>query len=904
MRELLRRVWRLARWRRFHDELAEEMDVHRAMAQCDLEGRGVDPAEAAAAARRAFGSATLANDQSRDVWIPSALQGLGQDLRLAARALIANRLVSAVAISSLALGIGANTAIFSIINSLLLRSLAVPEPARLQLVTDAFPNHIRAWSYPIWMQVRLRPELFHRAAAWSSTQFNLSSGGEAQLVEGLWASGSFFETVGVRTLVGRTLSDADDQRGGGPAGPVAVISARFWQRQFAGAPDVIGQPLRLDGVPFTIVGVAAAEFSGPEIGRRFDVAVPIADEPLMRGRDSFLDSSGTSFLTIIARLRADQTVESATAELRRAQPQIRDATLGDYGRFSSREAIDRYLSSPFTLAPGATGFSSGLRERYERPLATVMAVVALLLFVACVNIANLLAARAMVRRPELSLRLALGASRWRLSRQLLAESAVLYGIGAVGGVAVASWGSRVLVSRLSGAADAVFLDTSLDVRVLAFALAMTVLATLVSGTAPAFQASRLALMDALKQQKRTTAVGRCGALAGWPLIVQVALSLVLMVAAGLFVRTFVALTKRPLGFDPSHVLAAKLDVHRATNDSAQRALLYERIRQAVRVSPGVTEAALSLTTPVGNGQFTPRIEIARIADTQGPVWGNLISPGWFATFGTPLIDGRDLTAQDRGGAQRVAVVNEAFARKFANGGSPIGGTFTLYPRTERTLGPIEIVGVVRDAVYASLRTPPPPTFYLPLAQFDYLTDLGIRSINLSIRTQTDSPMALTKTVAAALASVDPEIVVTFRPFAEQIDGALAQERVTAALAALFGALALLLSGIGLYGVTAYAVGTRRAEIGIRIALGAASGGIVRLVLSRAAMLVAIGVLIGGGISLWASRFVASLLYGLDPRDPATLIGAVVVLTSVAALAAWLPAARASRIDPAIVLRYE
>jgi ABC-type antimicrobial peptide transport system permease subunit len=290
------------------------------------------------------------------------------------------------------------------------------------------------------------------------------------------------------------------------------------------------------------------------------------------------------------------------------------------------------------------------------------------------------------------------------------------------------------------------------------------------------------------------------------------------------------------------------------------------------------------------------------ADARGPVWANLVSPGWFSTFGTAIIAGRDLTDRDRKGAPRVAVVNEAFARKLAGGENPIGRTFTVYPRTARALGPIEIVGVAADAVYASLREPATPTFYVPLAQFDYLAELGIRSINLSVRTTTGSPMGLTRSVATALVGVNPQLALTFRPLAEQVRMSLTQERLIAMLAALFGALALLLAGLGLYGVTSYAVSQRRAEIGIRMALGAAPAGVVLLVLSRLAFLVGSGVILGAGVSLWMSPLLATLLYGLGPRDPITLAGAAGILAGVGASASWFPAWRASRIDPAAVLR--
>lgn len=832
------------------------------------------------------------------------IEGSWRDLWLACRTLTASPIVALATIASLALGIGANTAIFSVVNGLLLRTLPVREPGRLVLITDSKTDHVRAWSYPVWSEIRQRPELFERAAAWSFTRFNLSPAGETEFINGILASGSFFDTLGVSAFLGRTFSDRDDVRGGGADGAVAVISYGFWHRRYGAAPDIVGRQLTLDNVPFTIVGVTLPQFSGPEVGRMFDAIVPIGTEPLVRGTDSFLDDSGVTFLTMIARLGPNQPVEAATAGLRQVQARIREATLGEVGRFGSRDAIERYLAAPFALVSGATGFAGArdLRALYQRPLLTLMVVVGLLLFIACVNVANLLVARAIARRHELSLRLALGASRGRLVRQLLAESAVLYGIGAVGGLLIAAWGSRALVGQLSTSVETVFLNASIDRRVLAFTVGITVVTTFLFGTAPAFRASGVAPIDALKEQPRTVAGRAKHSLSDWLIVAQVALSLVLVFAAGLFVRTFVSLSQRPLGFDAASVLVVNLDAHRTINEAARRLALYDRTREAVRALPDAAGAALSLTSPLGRGQFTPLVEIQGVSDTRGPVWANLISPGWLGTFGIPLVAGRDLTDRDRAGAPRVAIVNEAFARKFGQGKSPVGLTLTLYPRTPRALGPIEIVGVVGDAVYASLRDQAPPTFYVPLAQFDFLPELGIRSINLEVRSRSASTASLTRSITAAVGQIDPQLSLTFRPLTTQVADALTQERLIARLSACFGGLGLLLAGLGLYGVTTHSVTNRRSEIGIRIALGASAGSVARLVLTRAALLVAAGSLLGAAVSLWASKFVARLIYGLPPRDLTTLMASAAVLVVVAAWAAWIPTRRAIRTDPASILR--
>jgi predicted permease len=881
-----------------HD-LDEELRFHLDHQAAAYEKAGLDRAEALRRARLEFGGLDQIKEEYRDTLGVRLFDTIRRDLRLGVRALRATPIVSAVAVLSLALGIGANTAIFSIINSLVLRSLPVSEPDRLVLVSDT-TDHARAWSYPIWLQIHQRSELFEDSAAWSFTRFNLASGGgETQFVDGLWVSGSFFRTLGVAPVLGRLLSTTDDRRTAIDA-PVAVVSYGFWQRRFGGAADVIGRTITLDGAVFTIVGVTPQAFFGAEIGRAFDVAVPLAAEPLSRGRETYLDSVSTSFLTIVGRLRRDQSFDAATGGLRQAQPAIRAATSAELSSFGGA-AVDRYLKAPFVLLPGATGFegASDLRGRYARPLWTMLGVVAIVLMIACVNVANLLMARANARQHELSLRVALGASRWDLVRQLLAESLLLSAAGAAGGLYLAAWSGRSLVSQLSTSVNTVVLDLPIDGRIITFTIGLAAFTTLIFGTAPAFRASGAAPMDALKDHSRGTPPAR-GRLADAFVVAQVALSVVLLVAAGLLVRTFTQLATRPLGFQAADVTIVTIDARRSAMASTARLATFEQARDAVRALPDVDAAALSLITPFTGG-FTPPVRISGTpVAIQSRLFGNLISPGWFATFGTPLLAGRDLTDRDRPGTPRVVVVNETFARTFFPDRSPLGQTLVLYADTSRAMPPMEIVGVIGDAVYSSIRAAVPPTWYAPLAQFD-MPEFSIPSIRLSVRSRTQSA-ASSKTMVAAITSVNSELALTFRPLADQVHAALTQERLTAQLAGFFGGLALLLAGLGLYGVTSYAVSRRRTEIGIRLALGAAPGAVVGWVLARVALVIGAGIAVGGAISLWASTLVSGLIYGLQPRDPATLLGAAATLALVAAFAAWLPARRAARIDPIAVLR--
>ncbi|HEV3485572.1 MAG TPA: FtsX-like permease family protein, partial [Vicinamibacterales bacterium] len=587
------------------------------------------------------------------------------------------------------------------------------------------------------------------------------------------------------------------------------------------------------------------------------------------------------------------------AALRVIHPQVREATIPQRWR---PEHLKEYLREGFALAPAATG-DSFLRRRYRQPLTAIMVVVALVLLIACANITNLLLARATARRHELSVRVALGASRYRIARQLLAESLLLSVTGALIGLLFALWGSRLLVRQLSTSANLVFLDLGIDWRMLGFTAAVAIATAVVFGVAPALRGTRVQPGDALKEQGRSIAGDRRFALGNLLVISQVALSLVLIVAAGLFLRTFSALARLDVGFDRDPVLVASVDVQRLQSEPTERAALFERLRAAAAAVPGVSSAAASPVTPVSGSTWQFALEY--VNGTQVPegrerrsVYVNLISPGWFRTYGTTLIAGRDFNDADTAAAPKVAIVNEAFARKFLNGQNPLGARlremgFPGRPAVER-----QVVGYVEDAIYRSLREPVPPTMYLPIPQQPDPPPF----IAISVRAAGGNPVLLTKSVAAALTGVHPDVAITFRPLAEQVNSALVQERIVAILSGFFGALALLLAGLGLYGVTSYAVNRRRTEIGIRMALGAAPDGVVRMVLGRVALLVGLGIAVGAGISIWASKFVETLLYGLKPRDAGTLIAATLVLATIGAIAGWLPARRAARIDPARVLR--
>jgi len=834
----------------------------------------------------------------------SAVEDAVHDLSIAIRGLRTTPIVTFVVILSLALGIGANTAIFSLINSLLLRALPVERPDRLVLLLSNSLNKSSPWSNPVWEQIRdHHAEPFKAAFAFSrrTTRFNFAQGGQTDFVEGIYASGGYFDGLGVTPMRGRFFTPGDDRRGGGPDGPVAVISYALWQRRYGGAADVIGRTQTIDRVPFTIVGVTPPEFFGTDVGSRSDVILPIGTEPLMRGPDSQLDRAGTSGLSIMARLKDGQTIASAEQALRGIQPQLRDATMPPNLRADART---RYLAATFGVEAAGTG-TSAMRARYRQPVLILMAIAVLVLVIACANVANLLLARAAARRHEFSVRLALGASRWRLARQQLAESLVLAVCGSVGGLAITYWASGALVRQLSTHANTVFLDTRFDWRVLAFTASVALAAALLFGVVPALRASRSEPMDAIREHGRGTARERGLGLGGALVAGQVALSLVLVFAAGLLIRTFTTLATLSVGFDRDPVLLVRLDPPPGDAQASQRVALYERVADAVRAVPGVAHAAISEVTPVSGMITDVYVEVENgppLAPPQNISYRNVITPDWFATYGTRLVAGRDFDDRDRLGSLPVAIVNETFVRRFLQDGDPLGRRIRNPSSTPSETRPwMDVVGIVADATYLSLRDAVPPTMYIPLAQrpqgsgfFPFAT--------LSVRAATGSAGALTRSVGDAIARVDANTAVTFTPLKQQVDAALVQERIVAVLSGWFGLLALMLSMLGLYGITTYAVSRRRKEIGIRIAVGAAPARVVRLVLARVTVLVAIGGAIGAGASVWVSRFIATLLYGVDARDPATLTSSAVILAAVGALAGWIPAHRASRLDPAQILR--
>jgi putative ABC transport system permease protein len=817
------------------------------------------------------------------------------DMRDAWRSLVATPMVTVVAICSLALGIAANLTLFWIANGLLLKPLPVHDPARLVV----FGNE--SWTNPIWEQIRDRhAELFDGAFAWSNEEFDLAAGGTKDLVEGAYASGRVFETLGVAAFAGRTFSAADDRPGGGRDGPVAMISYALWQRRFGGVPDIVGRQLNVDRIPVTIVGVTPPGFFGAEVGRAWHVIVPLGIEAIVKGRDSALHGRSVWWLQIMARLRRDATLEQTAAALAGVQPQIREATRPHGGE------ADRYLTDPFTLSPAAGGRST-LRERYAQPLRIIMAVVAAVLLIACANIANLLLARASARRHELSVRLALGASRWRIARQLFGESLMLASGGTALGMVLAIPASAALMRQFATAGQAPSVDLSSDWRVALFTIGVACATALLFGTAPAVGVSQMAPGDALKEQGRSVAGDRRVNLRSALVVAQVALSFVLVVSAGLFMRTFVSLVRTPLGFDPRPLVVMNVDLQRSAAPSSDRAVIYERLRETAAGTPGVESVGVSIITPISGAGWNAPIEADGAAVSSPPAggdarrrnmsWVNAVSPDWFSTYQMRLIAGRSFGKADRTGSPGVTVVNEAFVQRFFPGQNPLGRLVRAGYIAGPGMSSFEVVGVVTNAIYRSARAGTPVTMYVPLAQTGALP----ASVGFTLRTALPDAQ-LRRDLADAFTRLEPAAAFTFRRMDDLVGASRSQERLLAVLSGGFGGIAVVLAALGLYGVTSYWVSRRRSEIGIRLALGASRGAVAQLVMRRVASVLAIGVLAGLLASLWAARFVGALLFGLEPRDLSTMLMAAAVLTAVGAIAGWLPARRAARADPMHVLR--
>ncbi len=901
LRALAARLRGLFGNRKAERELDDEIEMHLRLLTERYVRQGMTEAEAARAARRQFGNVTLLQEVNREMRGIRSIDTLVRDLRYGVRMLRKNPGFTFVAVLTLAMGIGANMAIFQLIDAVRLRTLPVKAPqelaeVRLADMKGAVGGFARSPSVTnlIWEQIRERQQAFSGIFAWGTDSVNLAPGGEARPARLLYVSGDFFKTLGVKAALGRLFTATDDQRGCGAPG--LLISHAFWQREYGGDANVIGRKLTLADRQFEIIGVTPANFFGMEVGRSFDLALLICANALVRGNNNWLDSP-IWWLTVTGRLKSGWSPEQATAQTQAISPGLFEAALPvNY----PPAYVKDYLGSNLIAVPAGAGVSQ-LREKYEQSLWLLLAIAGSVLLVACANLANLLLARASAREREIAVRQALGASRGWLIRQLLVESLLLAAAGAALGAGLAQALSRFLVAFLSTSADPVFLDLTPDWRVLGFAAGLAVLTCLLFGLAPAIRATRMEPGAVMKAGGRGMTAGRDRFSLRRALVVaQVALSLVLVAGALLFSRSLGKLLTVDTGFRQEGVLIALVIFQRLNLPPDRVPAFKDELLGRIRAIPGVESAAITHIIPLhGWGRAKVWMDGADAWQGKNTILSR-VGPDYFKTLQIPLLAGREFDARDRAGAPKVAIVNEAFTRTFLNGASPVGQRFRIEAMAgEEPETLYEIVGLVRDTKYGDLREEFVPIAYNAVAQ-DPGSGPGSQFLIRSRLPQAETVAA----VKRILNEINPAITVNFQGFKTMIEATILRERLMATLSGFFGLLALLLACIGLYGILSYGVASRTNEIGIRMALGARARDVRWLILREALLLVMIGVAVGLPIIFAVTRLASTLLFGLTPTDPVSLLCAALLMLAVALVAGYLPSRRATRIDPMVALRYD
>lgn len=894
-----RRLMNLLRDEKHSRELDRELAFHIAERADELRARGMSAEAAEHEARRRLGNYTLQKERTREVDIVAWLDTFRADVRYAVRALRSSPVFALVAVLSLALGIGANTAIFSLMDALVLRSLPVKAPEELVQITLGDRGSI--FTNPLWEELRDRQNGFAGVAAFGEESFNLAAGGEARHIPGTWVSGDFFNMLGVSATLGRLITVADDHRGC-PA--IAVLGAGFWRSEYGGARDVIGRTIQLHGHPFQITGVVDPAFSGVTVGRASSVYVPLCAEAAISGSNRNLEARSRWWLHVFGRLDPGAGPEAVKARLAAIAPAAYGATVPEQYRPADQQS---YRTGTFDVSPASAGVSD-VRAQYSGALKLMMGAVAAVLLIACANVANLLLARATARQREVALRLAIGAGRMRIVRQLLTESLVLALLSSVLGFAIAAWASRALVSLISSRQDAIALDLPLDLRVLGFTLVTATAAAVVFGLAPALRAGRVDPQQTLRASSRGILTGSSRFSTGKLLVSgQIALSLALVVGAGLLLGTFRTLLNSDAGFHRDRVLLVdvtqRLPATARSGSPVERLerskALHDALLERIRAIPGAVSASASQITPLSGMAWNDLISTATFQPAEprdALSYFNEVTPGYFATLGTPLLAGRDFDERDRHGSTPVAIVNERMARKFFGTTNAVGSVFRL----GGTDGPeYQVIGVVGNSKYRTLREETEPITYLARSQ----SDEPVSSMTFAVLA-TGSTDGTIQGIRQITAELEPSLILQFTSLREQVSSSLIRERMLAVLSVAFGGLALLLAIIGLYGIMSYNVARRRNEIGIRIALGSERTGVARMIMAEAGILLAIGLVAGVGLALAGSRLVSGFVFGLKPNDPTTIAAAVLLFAAVGLAASGIPALRAARVNPMIALREE
>lgn len=897
--------------RRTSGELEDEIQLHVQMLKERFILQGMEPSEAEAAARRQFGNLTLLRERHHEQRTFSLLAAFMRDLRFSLRQLQRNPMLTCVAIASLALGIGANSAIFAAAKLVLFDTLPVSSPHELRMLTwvsgheepvppvwgDVGPNEAGgltgdAFSYPVFEELRKRTDAVQALIAFKDVPMAATIDGQADMINGELISGSAFQSLGVNPELGRTLTPADATSG---SNSIAVISDGFWTRRFARSPLVLGKAISLNGVSVTIVGVSRGRFAGLQMGSPAQIFVPLTMQPLIlpkaqNGSVSLLDNPQSWWLQVFARLRPHVPEGRAVAEL--------DAVLRQTAMpvLKPTDDLDRFH---LQFEPGDRGLDF-LRGQYAQPSYVLLALAGLILLLACLNLANLLLARTTARQRELSTRMALGAGRGSIIRQMLTESLLLSGFGGTAGLLLGYLGRNIVPRLLTSSSSLVVAQVQFDWRVLLFTLGISIATGIFFGLAPAWQATRIADHAGVRESGGATASRQRLWFDKTLVVGQVAISATLLIGAGLFVHTLINLDRIPLGFESKRILLFRLNLPRARYSNAQMTAFSQKMEERLASLPGVLSVAVSNIGIIGDGHSGGAFHVMGRPQGSDPdrVQTNAVGVDFFQTLGIPILQGRMFNQHDTATSPKVAVVNRTLAEKYFPGENPIGKVFETDREDED--GPIQIVGIAADTRYADLRSQTPPTFYVPyLQQVD-----GPGRMMVEVRTLADPSTVLTE-VRGVVESLDRDLpMMDVRTMKDQVQSTLADERALAELAGGFSLLALMLATIGIYGLMAYSVTRRTGEIGLRIALGAQTRNVLSRILKEAFWLTSAGIVLGLGAAVWLTHLIRAMLYGIGSADALTIASTAVLLLSVSLFAAFAPALRASRIDPIRALRHD